>query len=474
VSAAYVAGLDAGGSSVKAWARSADGKVTTAVRPTRVLRPAPHRVEAEPGQWWEACASALREVAAASAGATCLGVTVCSLRQGFLLLDGAGHELGTAVLNADRRGAPELAAVRGHYATTGHWPAPELTLPKLLALRAAEPDRWAAARRLLFVHDWLLWRLTGEQVTGVDYACAGGMADVAARGWAGDLLAGLGVPAGLLAPVVEAGTLVGGLAAADVGLPAGTPVIAGAGDTQLAAAGVGGLEDGVVTVVAGSSTPVQAAVQAPPIDPLEHPWVSTHASRDRWAVETNAGYPGTMAGWLAGVLRADPAGLWEMARDSEPGARGVTALVAAPEWSEAAWSVKAPGALVGLTARTSRADLARAVLEAHCYAVRANVEDLERVLGAPARRIVATGGGADRNLVPLLAAVLGRPVDPVAEGTSTAGADLVSRAVGAGPVAPLPATFGVAAGDRTPYEEPYERFRQAYRVLHAELPEGDA
>ncbi len=248
-------GLDVGGSSVKAWRCADDGAVRTAARP---LTPATGglRAELDPAALERACREALAEVAAGPVD----GVTVSTLRQGFVLLDAAGAPVGPVVLNSDRTGLPHTGVLDGRYATTGHWPAPELTLPKLLAVRAGQPERWAAARRVLFLHDWLLLLLSGTVVSEVSYACSGGMADVAARDWARPLLDEVGV-GHLLADLVEPGTVVG-RALPGWGVPAGTPVVAGCGDTQLAVAGAGGLGDGVVTVVAGSSTPVQAASAA--------------------------------------------------------------------------------------------------------------------------------------------------------------------------------------------------------------------
>lgn len=133
----------------------------------------------------------------------------------------------------------------------------------------------------------------------------------------------------------------GPLADTSLGLPAGLPVHAGCGDTQVAALGAGGLGDGVVTVVAGSSTPVQAATAAAPTDPEQHPWASTHARSDRWAVETNAGYPGSAEGWLGRLLD------WP-APSGVPGAAGLTAVTGSPLWSEETWAVKPPVTVLGL------------------------------------------------------------------------------------------------------------------------------
>jgi len=227
-----VAGLDVGGSSVKAWVADVEGRVhAEVVRALPSLRPAHQRVELEPAVWEATCRGALSSAAEAAPDGDWLGVTVSTLRQGFVLLDSAGHVLGNGVLNSDRRGGPYAGVLAGTHQLTGHWPAPELTLPKLLAVRAEEPERWAATARVLFLHDWLVARMTGVHATEASYACAGGMADVVRRDWALDLLQDNGIDAPLPAPVVEAGTVVGELLPG-WGLPATLPVVAGCGDTH--------------------------------------------------------------------------------------------------------------------------------------------------------------------------------------------------------------------------------------------------
>ena len=480
------AGLDVGGSGVKAWVAELGGAVLAeATVLVTTSRPSPGRAEFDPGEWWEACAAALRGVVASAGRAAeeYAGITASSLRQGFVLTDGE-VELGPGVLNSDRRGAGQLDHLRrcvgldDLYRLTGHWPAPELTLPKLLHLAEQEPDRWAAARRLLFVHDWILWRLSGETATEASYACAGQMADVARRRWAEELLDQVGLGTDRLAPLVEAGTVVGALRDPSLGLPTGLPVVAGVGDTQMAAMGAGGLVDSVVTVVAGSSPPVQAAAAAPLHDPARRPWLSTHAAPDRWAAETNAGYPGTMLAWLAGVTGQPPSALWAAATRSGPGAGGVTAVVASPRWSEETWVARAPNTVLGLRPGTTADDVARAFVEAHLFAVRANLEDLEGVLGCPARTVLVTGGAAaHRAFAPLLAEVLGREVTvpEVGQPAALAGAALVARASGQ-PVGeagePAPPARVVPAGDPAPYQEPFERFLAASAALRAHLPEA--
>ncbi|MGI9064693.1 MAG: FGGY family carbohydrate kinase [Pseudonocardiaceae bacterium] len=438
--------LDVGGSTVKATAHG-PGVHAEAVACYPSVTTG-DRVEVDPEELWTAVLRAGRDAVAAADG-DCAGITVCTLRQGFALLDADGAEVGPLRPNTDRSGASCMDVHSGRYGLTGHWPAPELTLPKLLALR----DTWPRVRTLLFWHDWLLHRLGASPVSGVDYVCGGGMADVAARSWATDWLADLGLPATWLPPVVEAGTWVGSLAAqaaAVLGLPTGTPLHSGPGDTQLAAAGCGGLAAGTVTVVAGSSTPVQLAVDSPATgDPERHPWVSTHARPDRWALEGNAGYPGAMR---AAALRLVGAVPHEDVDAVAPGAGGLLALVAAPYWSEQVWARRAPHAIVGWQPATTPAQLVAAVEEAHGYAVRGNVEDLERVMGGPLDVLVA---GPPR-VAQRIADVLGHPVRTAAgqDATGAAGWSLVTGE-------PLPGPGPAVTPSRGDYDEPYQRWRAA-------------
>ena len=484
----FVAGLDVGGSSVKAWVSGGpDQRLgwpnlsgVGSSRSLPVRRTAHRRVELDPATCEALCRAALADAvdAAGQSGQDYLGMTLSTLRQGFVLLDRTGEPLGDIVLNSDGRGEPYASVLDGAYATTGHWPAAELTLPKLLAVRAQEPDRWAATRKVLFLHDWLLYRLTGLQVTEASYACAGAMADVAARDWAWDLLLDNGIQRGLLAPVVQAGTLVGELLPGWP-LPAGLPVVAGCGDTQLAAMGMGGLADGVVTVVAGSSTPVQVATSQPLADPLQRPWVSTHATAELWAAEGNAGYPGTFSGWWSALAGEDGDGGVAEPRDA-PVHRtpGLLALTAAPYWSPQTWLHRPPVSLLGLQPDTTRAQVHTALLDAHAYGVRGNIEDLERALGRPASAIVICGGAAnDARLTDRIAEVLGRAVHrgPNPDGAvMDAGRHLVATAVGAHSHLPTLPSEVVPPGDPSAHAEAYAQWCTAHKAVRTALrPAGE-
>ncbi len=480
---ALVAGLDYGGSSLKAWVADLEtGAVLSAVTaPSDTARPRPYAAEFSPADWWAATGVAMRgavEAAGRPPGAYA-GVTVTSLRQGFVLV-GGGTELGPGVLNSDRRGGPHLDTLRTRigverlYALTGHWPAPELTLPKLLDVAAEQPEMWAATEHLLFVHDWALWRMSGEAVTEVSYACAGQMADVGRRAWATELLDDLGLGSHRLARLVEPATVVGRLIDPSLGLPLGIPVVSAGGDAQVAAFGAGGMVPATVCVVAGSTTPLQAAVSAFPVDPLRHPWVSTHLQPDLWVAETNAGYAGMNFGWLATTTGRTTAELSDLAAQSVPGARGITATVASPIWSEESWATKAPSTLVGFTMAHGPADVARAFVEAHAYAVRANIDDLERAVGGERFERVLLTGGAARNadFRQLMADVVGRvlTVPDVSDSAAAGGVALVARALEADHRPPPTDVVVVEPRPDEGYEVGHRRYLAVFDALQVHLP----
>jgi xylulokinase len=473
-----VAGLDFGGGAVKACVTDVEsgGLVALVDEPTETRHPAAGRAEFDPGEWWQAAATAMRAAVrqAARPAGDYAAVSVTSLRQGYVLVAG-DRELGPGVVNADRRGAAHLERVREAigaerlYEITGHWSAPQLTLPKLLEEQRS--GRLERARTMLFVHDWALSRLCGEHVSEPSIASAGQLLDVRRRTWARDILEALDIDPAKLPPLVDAGTVVGVLRDLDLGLPGGLDVLAGGADTQLAATGVGGLADGVVSVVAGTTTPLQASTAAFPRDPQRHPWISAHLRPDRWAAETNAGYTGMSLDWFARISGTSVAMLAEEAARSVPGANGVTAAVTARIWSEETWSSRAPGGLIGFEPGHARGDIARAFIEAHAYGIRGNLEDLERATSAPASSVRLLGGAArSRAFAQLVSDVTGRPIDRAVDEypAGRAFAWLAASADAAEPPAFEGETFEPHPSDAL--EEGYLRYLAASDLLHRSFP----
>jgi len=458
--------IDAGTGSSRAcvFAINQNRPLAVAVRDCPIEHPAPDLAEWQPAVWWKSIVEAMAQaVAQAGRPATdYLGITITSLRQGFVLLDEQDQPLAPGVLNYDRRGAgyvpliEQAMPIEELYHLTGHWHAPELTLPKLLWFQHQRPKVWQRARSFLFVHDWLLFQLTGRRATAASMITAGQMGDCTARTWAWDLLKELGIPSDILPPVLEGGAVLGELApdvASPVGLRPGLPVHVGGGDAQFGCLGAGGLGPGKAVIVCGSTTPIMMTTNRPLFDPLRYPWVSPHLLPDLWAVEAIAGHTGMLYKWFRDTFgqaqvaqaraegRGDYSVVNELAATSPLGSDGLLVVATSPRWAQDTWQRKAPYVFHNFKVSHTIGHAARAIMEGVCFGVRGNLDQLERVAGQPFDEVIFTGGSAG---VPfwaqMMADVTGRRlvVPQVQEPAARAGALLVQRGQGQRKALPPP------------------------------------
>src|SRR5262249_50080875 len=201
-----------------------------------------------PEDWWRASEAAL-----ASLGVADTRVGLSGQMHGLVCLDAAGDVLRPAILWNDQRTAAECAEIEDRVglerliALTGNRALTGFTAPKLLWLRRHEPDVYERIHRIVLPKDYVRYRLTGDWA--IDAADASGtlLFDVAHRRWSAEVLDALEIPADWLPPVSE------------------STDIAGAGDQQAAALGVGAVEPGTMSVVLGTSGVVFA-----PLPTYEH------------------------------------------------------------------------------------------------------------------------------------------------------------------------------------------------------------
>jgi xylulokinase len=418
-----------------------------------------------PEDWWLAAVAALRglrDYLNVPSGRY-LGITVSAIRVPFVLVDGYGEVAAPCLLNRDRRAASQaadLAALSGVtelHRLTGHWPAAELGLAKLLWARASYPAAWRATTRVLQLHDWFIYKLCGAVVSEPSSAAMSQLLDVAAGTWASPLLAAIGVPASMLPELRRAGEPAGGLrpaVASQTGFAPGTPVHVGGGDAHLSAESAGASELAVPVVVAGATASVlivmPAASGAAAVVGTYPLLVSEHVTRGRWAFEASAGLAG-------GVLEA----LGDFGEFTGPGLRAMLdergielrdgddlmVLDGNPYFCPEGWACAPPPTVLGLRPEHTVADVRRASVLSICLALRSVLQALAKRFGVIAPFVVATGGMSRyAEWVQLLADVTGtqvrvRPLDQIA---GRAGAALITGALG--PRASAPGGSGRGSG----------------------------
>ena len=457
-------GLDVGTTGVKAIAITPAGEVVaTAEEGYPLSTPQPGWSEQDPDDWLRASEQALARL-----GVEPARVGFSGQMHGLVCLDEHDRVLRPAILWNDQRTGAECAEIEERVglerliSLTGNRALPGFTAPKLLWLRRHEPETYSRIRRIVLPKDYVRLRLAGEWA--IDAADASGtlLFDVAHRRWSDDVLAALDLPREWLPPAHE------------------STEIAGAGDQQAAAVGVGAIEPGVVSVVLGTSGVVLASLPAYAHDPEARVHAFCHALPDTWeamGVMLNA----------AGALRwfrdafAPGASFDELTAEAArwpPGAEGLVFLPYLQGERTPHADPDARGAFIGLSLRHDRGALVRAVLEGVAYGLRDSLE-LLRALGVAPEKGRVSGGGARSPLwLEIVASVLGLSLERtvVEEGSAYGAALLAGVASGVFADAREAVTACVrATGAVEPnrawaraYEEGYARFRELYPALRRE------
>jgi xylulokinase len=420
---AVVLAVDCSTTASKAVAVDPDGRtVATARRDLPVDSPHPGWHEQDPERWWTATRDALAEaVAALPEGTAVRALCLTHQRESFACLDADGRALRPAILWVDGRAHEQIAALGSERVQELSGKPPDVTpaLYKLAWLAAHEPDVLTEARQVGDVAAHLHRRLTGRWATSTVSADALGLFDLRHRTWAPELLDLAGVREEQLPELLDPGARVGTLtadAAAALGLPADTPVVAGLGDGQAAGLGAAATEPGVAYLNLG--TAMVLGVQA-----TEYVW--DPAIRTLAGVAAGTFTPETLlsAGtYLTTWFRTefgDPARegkpdpeLDAAAEAAGPGADGLLTL---PYWNAAQapyWDPQARGATVGWHGGHTRGHAYRSLLEACGYEARLHLDSMERATGDRVTVVRAMGGGVRSPLWrQVVADITGRPLE---------------------------------------------------------------
>jgi xylulokinase len=363
--------------------------------------------------------------------------------------------------------------------------------PKLLWVREHDPRQFERAKTFLLPKDFIRFRLTGERASEVSDASGTLLFDVARRQWSGEMLSALGLDASLLPTVHESPVASGRVradVAAELGLPAGTPVVGGGGDQAAGAVGNGIVRRGLVSSTIGSSGVVFAHSDTPARDPGGRVHTFCHAVPGAWHVMGVTQGAGLSLRWfrdeVVGPLEreaAETAGrdvydlMAESAATAPAGCEGLLFLPYLMGERTPHLDPQARGVWFGLTAAHRRSHLTRSVLEGVAYSLR-DCLDILVGMGVPVDEIRASGGGGRSPLWRQIQAdVFGRTVLTVnaAEGPAYGAALLAGVGAGRWSTVPEACDATIAITSRvepdTSRAAVYASGHEVYRDLYGRL-----
>ncbi len=400
-------------------------------------------VEQSPDAWWHgAVAAAQRLLARAPVPVDeIVAVAVTSQWSGTVAVDRDGTPLHDAIIWMDSRGADETRrVVGGRVRLQGYEPrklrlwiartggAPALSgkdsISHILWLQRERPDVARVTWKYLEPKDWLNFKLTGVCAATHDSIVLHWVTDNRDRtriDYDPELLRIAGLDRSQLPDLVPATAVLGELtavAAKELGVPAGIPVVGGTPDLQSAAIGSGAVRDFEGHLYIGTSSWLTCHVPFKKTD-LFHGIASLPSPLPgKYYVADEQEVAGGALHWLRDVTGTadDFAALDALAAGAPAGSNGVLftpwlngeRTPVDDETLRAGWN--------NLSLGTTRGELVRSVLEGVAYNSRWLMEAYEKFIKRRVPRLRIMGGGAMSELwCQIYADVLGRPVEQVAD-----------------------------------------------------------
>lgn len=486
----YWLGIDVGTGGTRALLLDEHGRVahgfTAAHEDMSMDRPL--WAEQRPENWWDAAQAAVRGVlkAANAQGSDVRGVGLSGQMHGLTLLDAADQVIRPALIWCDQRSQAQVDAIEskiGRARILDCIANPVLTgftLPKLLWIRDNEPKNYAQVRRILLPKDYVRFQLTGEYASDVSDASGTALFDVVKRRWSTALAGTLGIDAAILPQVYESPEVTGHIterAAKATGLAAGTPVVAGAGDQAASAVGNGIAEPGVVSCTIGTSGVVFAHTQRPVYDPDGRVHTFCHAIPGAWHVMGVTQGAGLSLQWFRNQFApgATYDSLTAEAATSTCCAQGLFWLPYLMGERTPHLDAAARGGWIGMTARHTRADMIRSVLEGVAFSQKDGLDIIEE-MGVPVHSVRLSGGGARSPFWrQMFADVFCKPVVTLETQEGSAHGAALLAMVGTGSFATVEEACRAAVREKESLEprsyesQLYARGHQVYKALYPTL-----
>ena len=475
----YIAALDQGTTSSRAILFNQNGEIAARAQyPFRQIYPQPGWVEHDPMEIWASERRALAEITTHIDDKQVAAIGITNQRETTILWDRrTGEPIHNAIVWQCRRTAPFCDALKSQglgtlvEEKTGLLIDAYFSGSKIRWLLDNVPGARARAERgeLCFgtVDSWLIWQLSGGAVHVTDYSNASRtmLFNIHTLRWDEELCKLLDIPMSILPRPVPNSEIYGSVAR---DLPeleglAGIPICGSIGDQPAALFGQGCFRPGQAKNTYGTGCFTLMNVGGEAVRSRAGLVTSVGwnvGGQTSYALEGSVFNAGSTIQWLRDELKLiESAPECDRLAESVPDSGGVVIVPAFTGLGAPYWDMYARGTILGLTRGSTRAHIARAVLDA----IALQVTDLVRAMNADAPCPITTlrvDGGASVSdiLMQIQADLLGISVDRPAQVETTA--------FGAAALA------GLAVGLWRDQEE-LEKLRRSQHVFTPLRPEGE-
>lgn len=398
-------GIDLGTSAVKLLLCDAEGKILNSVsKEYAVSYPRAGWSEQNPADWFEAVKQGICELLAGHNPSSVAAIGTAGQMHGLVALDERGEVIRPCILWNDGRtehetkylnetiGRQKLSALTANIAFAG------FTAPKLMWMRANEPQNFARISKIMLPKDYLTYLLTGVHAT--DYTDASGtlLLDVKNRRWCGDMCRITGIGKEVLPRLFDSFEPVGKLKKELCALwgTNDVTVCAGAGDNAAAAIGTGAAGDGKCNISLGTSGTVFVAQNNFSVDGANSLHSFCHAN-GKYHLMGCILSAASCNNWWMSVLGSSDYSAEQQGLEELLGQNDIFFMPYLSGERSPHNDVNVRGAFVGLSHTATRANMTLAVMEGVAFALKDCIE-IARANGLKITSATICGGGAKSKL----------------------------------------------------------------------------
>lgn len=415
----YLLGVDVGTSSIKVAVIDEKGKlqgITSGLY--NLIQEAPGYQQIDADDMWRACLGCISRLKLEQKidMGKIAGIGISCLCPGLAAFDREGHVLVNPIIYSDQRSVEEAEEIRQKVGeehmfdiTANNVMAGAMSGTSMLWVKKHLPDIYEKIWCFGHVNTLVAVRMTGN--FAIDYSNASYTSLFETGGgyrWSDELCEKIGIPKEKLPPLMKSHEIVGGLTAEDligVGIPKGTPVVIGGGDTACASLATGVIRSGDVCESVGTTNVLTVCVTEPKFN---KGFINRcHVVEDAWIYQGALSHTGASLRWMRDEFCQDLKIAAEAFHDnvydlmtgmadihSTPGAGGIVFLPYMLGERSPVWDPYARGVFFGVSLNSHKEDFIRAVLEGAAYGLRQLCELAEQVTGRTITEFRAIGGGA--------------------------------------------------------------------------------
>ncbi|QIQ22288.1 xylulokinase [Zophobihabitans entericus] len=401
-------GIDAGSSGVKVCAFNHRGELLgKASRETKIISKSSRHHELDLNEYWEQTVAAINEMTQRFDNIVSIGLSVACPT--IVLLDKNNNPICNAITYLDGRSEDFIHKTLGEnkehvMSLSSNSPSPSSCWVGTIGwLQSQQPELMKKVHKIVLFNGFLATRLGGK--AGIDptqAAYSGAVVLAGAPKWSKELLSYWNFDHSLLAPIYPSFAVVGRVsaqAAKQTGLKQDTAITLGSADTAAAAFAVGLIDGGTAFESTGTSGVITFCLEKPDFD--SRFMNRYHVVPNQWLAHGAMSTTGGTFGWLNKSVWPEIDNhetLEQLARESEPGAKGLVYLPYLAGERSPIWDVKASGAWLGLRLSHTRSDMIRAAFEGTAFGLRQLVDIASKKWGIKLDELLSVGGGSRNHL----------------------------------------------------------------------------